>query len=445
MKSLQLRLSLGLIVSLIIIFILLWQITNHSIEQLSREYVAMHLQHDGESLLQAIKIDPQGKISLDSARIEPVYLRPFSGQYFRIVMQQQVIRSRSLWDQDFAMPSLSAGETRQIQLPGPQQQPLIVLVKAYKIQGNNVTIAVAENMSPVLAIINSFEDHYSIIALLLLALLLGIQIIILRISFRPLKRIQAQIVSLERGDIGQLDTDVPTEVSVLVSEVNRLLTVLQQRLQESRNSLGDLALALKTPVTVLQQLVNEEALQFQPEICNTLNSQTTHMQRLMDRVLKRTRLASGSPATTKIELQQELSDLINAVQRIYREKDLAITLNMTEKIYIFFDREDWLELTGNLIDNACKWAKSEVNVTISLEPCLQLIIEDDGPGVGEADLSKLSTRGTRLDESTPGHGLGLSIARCIVSQNGGDLDFTHSARLGGLRAFISLPLTVLPS
>ena len=443
MKSLQLRLSLGLCVSLMIIFFLLWRFTYHSIGHLSEQYVAMHLQHDGESLLQAINIDQQGQISLDSKRIEPVYLRPFSGQYFRIVMDYKVIRSRSLWDQDFSMPRLSPGETQQLQRIGPQQQPLVMLVSAYKIQGKAVTIAVAENLSPALDIMDRFQDRFTMIALLLLGLLLGIQILILRISFRPLKHIQTQIDSLERGEREQLDTDVPEEVSVLVSEVNRLLAVLQQRLQNSRNSLGDLAHALKTPLTVLQQLGNEEALQTQTEICKTLNSQTTQMQRLMNRVLKRSRLAGGGLATTKIELHQELRDLVYAIQRIYQDKKLNITLNVPEKVSIFFDREDMLELAGNLVDNACKWANSEVEVTVCLNSGLKLIIEDDGPGVTEVDLEKLSVRGTRLDESTPGHGLGLSIAQSIVNQNGGQLEFGYSSKLGGFRVAALLPLAVL--
>ncbi|OQK18127.1 histidine kinase [Methyloprofundus sedimenti] len=445
MKSLQLRLSLGLSISLMLVFLLLWQVTTHSIADLSEQYIAMHLQHDGESLLQAINIDQQGQLSLDSKQIEPVYLRPFSGQYFRIVLNNNVLRSRSLWDQDFAMPLLAAGETQQLYRTGPQQQPLIMLVSAYKIQGQTITIAVAENLSPSLVIMDNFQHRYSMIALLLLALLLGIQIIILRLSFRPLKRIQIQIDSLERGERTQLDTDVPEEVALLVSEVNRLLSVLQQRLQDSRNSLGDLAHALKTPLTVVQQLVNEEALQAQPDICNTLNSQTIHMQRLMNRVLKRSRLAGGGPATTKIEIHQELSDLINAMQRIYQDKKLSIALNVPEKISVLFDREDMLELAGNLVDNACKWAHSSVQISIFLDSNFQLIIEDDGPGVSTADLSKLNLRGTRLDESTPGHGLGLSIAQCIVNQNGGELTFGRSSKLGGFRVVVQLPLVILPS
>ncbi len=444
MKSLRLRLTLGLCLSLMIIFFLLWRFTTHAIEQLSAQYVAMHLQHDGETLLRAINIDQHGQISLDSKWIEPVYLRPFSGQYFRIEMEQKVIRSRSLWDQDFSMPVLSAGEKRQLYITGPQQQPLVVWIHGYTIQGNTVTIAVAENLSPLVEIMHRFQNQFSIFALFLLGALLGIQLLILGFSFQPLRRIQTQIIALERGERKQLDTDVPAEVSVLVSEINRLLFVLQKRLQNSRNSLSDLAHALKTPLTVIQQLTDEEALIAHPDLRKTLNAQTSQMQRLVNRVLKRSRLAGGSPSTTTIPLDQELHDLVTAVQSIYHDKKLKITLDVPVNLNILFDREDMLELIGNLVDNACKWATSEVQIIVQITSCLQLIIEDDGPGVSETDLMKLSSRGTRLDESMPGYGLGLSIAQSIISQHAGQLFFGRSSKLGGFQVRVTLPLSVIP-
>lgn len=445
MKSLELRLNLGLSVSLIVVFLLLWQLTDSAIQHLSGQYVAMHLRHDGESLLHAISIGQDGQIRLNSNRIEPVYLRPFSGQYYRIVMQDNVLRSRSLWDQDFSMPVLSAGETRQLYQKGPLRQQLILEVTGYVVQGKNVTIAVAENLAPARALMDSFEERFLIMAVLLLAVLLGIQTMILRLSFRPLQRIRSEIDSLEHGERDQLDSDVPDEVAPLVAEVNRLLSVLQQRLQASRNSLGDLAHALKTPLTVVQQLSHEESLQAHPAIRNTLTSQTTQMQRLMNRVLKRSRLTGGGPVAGKINLHQELTDLISALQRIYQDKKLTISLHVPANLWILFDREDMLELAGNLLDNACKWARTDIRVTASLNPAFTLIIEDDGPGVSAAGLAQLSMRGIRLDESTPGHGLGLSIARSIVNQHGGELKWGISSELGGFRVAIALPFKALAS
>ncbi len=441
MKSLRSRLTIGLCLSLLVIFFLLWHFTLYAVKQLSGQYVAMHLQHDSESLFHAVNIDRQGQISLDSKWIEPVYLRPFSGQYFRIVMGQKVIRSRSLWDQDFSMPVLSPGEKQLLYKTGPQQQPLVVRVHGYTLQGKTVTIAVAENLAPLIEITAKFQNYFTVLALLFLGALLGIQFLILVFSFQPLKRVQTQITALEHGERTQLDTDVPDEVSGLVSEINRLLSVLQQRLQNSRNSLSDLAHALKTPLTVIQQLANEEGLRAHPDICKTLNTQTSQMQRQMTRVLKRNRVAGDNLSGTVLQLDQEIYDLVAALRNIYHDKKLTITLDIPKNLTMFFDREDMLELIGNLFDNACKWAVSEVRLSVQTSSCLQLTIDDDGPGVSESDLAKLSSRGIRLDESMPGDGLGLSIVQNIIQQHSGQLVFGRSSRLGGFQVRVTLPLS----
>jgi len=119
------------------------------------------------------------------------------------------------------------------------------------------------------------------------------------------------------------------------------------------------------------------------------------------------------------------------LQNKYRDKNLSITFSAPETIALLIDREDMLELIGNLLDNACQWAKSTVTVSFNTNRKIHLIIEDDGPGVSEDDIAKLAQRGTRLDETVTGHGLGLSIARVIVEQHGGQLNMGRSSKLGG--------------
>ena len=319
------------------------------------------------------------------------------------------------------------GETNKLYVSGPRQQPLIIMVYGYTKQNQVITIAVAEDLSPTLARIALFQYRYTVIALVLFAF----QVIILRSGFHRLARIQQQIRALEQGEITQLDMDVPQEVAGLVNEVNWLLNVLEQRLQRSRNALGDLAHSLKTPLTVLQQLPREAALKSQPEICHTLQTQTSNMQRMMDRVLKRARMAGSGPAIVKFDMKQEIPVLINILQSMYRDKNLIITFTAPEKGVLLIDREDMLELTGNLLDNACKWAKSRVNLQLDINHAVHLLVEDDGPGVSETNIATLTQRGTRLDEAVSGHGLGLPIAQLIVEQYGGQLNMRRSIDLGG--------------
>jgi signal transduction histidine kinase len=224
---------------------------------------------------------------------------------------------------------------------------------------------------------------------------------------------------------------VPQEVAALVHEVNWLLSVLDQRLQRSRNALGDLAHALKTPLTVLQQLPREDALKSQPEICHTLQTQTTNMQKMMERVLKRARMAGVGPTLVKFDVKQEIPALIKVLQSMYRDKNLMINFIAPDTTALLIDREDMLELAGNLLDNACKWAKSRVNLSLDINKDIRLIVEDDGPGVSDTDITRLAQRGARLDEAVNGHGLGLSIAQLIAEQHGGQLNLRRSNELGG--------------
>ena len=431
MKSLQLHLGIGLFISLIIVFTILWWLASNSMHYLAEDSVAEHLEHDALSILAALSIDADNNITLDVNRVEPIYLESYSGDYYQVVTRDQIIPSRSLMGQNFDIRMLSVGQTQKLYVTGPKQQPLIIMVYGYSKSDRNITIAIAEDLSPTMARIASLQRRYTLISLVLLLLLIIVQVIVLRMGFYPLVRIQKQIRALGTGDRTQLDTNVPQEVAVLVSEFNWLLNVMDQRLQRSRNTLGDLAHALKTPLTVLQQLSQDEILESQPEFCNALQTQTGNMQRTMERVLKRARLAGEGSATLKFDIQREMPTLIRVLQNIYRDKNLSITFSAQEDKPLLIDREDMLELIGNLLDNACKWAKSEVTVAFNINGEVHLIVEDDGPGVSEDDIIRLTRRGTRLDEAVDGHGLGLSIARIIAEQYGGQLNMGRSGKLGG--------------
>jgi signal transduction histidine kinase len=187
-------------------------------------------------------------------------------------------------------------------------------------------------------------------------------------------------------------------------------------------------------LTVLQQLSREDAIRQHPELGEILNTQTAHMRRLMERVLKRASLAGSGPAAAKFDLHQEIPALIRVMENIYREKNLAIRFSAPPPCMLPIDREDMLELAGNLLDNACKWAKSSVDIQVECDESIHLVIEDDGPGVEALEIEKLMRRGSRLDESVNGHGLGLSIAKLIVEQYGGRLVLGRSGSLGGFYA-----------
>ncbi len=438
MNSIQMRLSLGLFVSLVLAFSYLWQTTRDSIQFLSEDYVVQHLKHDAEGVLNAIQFDSANNIIVNTQQIEPVYLRPFSGQYYQINMNDAVIRSRSLWDQDMLVPNVAMGEQQKLYLTGPKKQPLIVMIYGFNKQGHALTVAVAEDLSPTIVNQHNFQYQYSRIVGMLLFLLLICQIVILRISFKPFKNIRTQIKRLRQGDIEQLDTHVPEEAFDLVKEINHLLITLESRLQRSRNALGDLAHALKMPLTVIQQLSYNQQIKEQPDIQQSLQKQITAMQNIMGRVLKQARLAGDGVGLLKFNAREEVPELIQLLENMYKEKNISIHYTLTGKDTIAIDREDMLELLGNLLDNACKWAQSQINISIENTLKLHIVIEDDGPGISENNRANLLKRGTRVDEMKAGHGLGLAIVKYMIQQQGGELKLNQSSQLGGLSVDITL-------
>jgi signal transduction histidine kinase len=441
MRSLQARLGAGLFISLVLVFFLLWLVVSNSIRYLAENYIASRLEHDSEILLGATNFDSQGLPTLNKNRLGQIYQRPFSGHYFIITSGTHKIRSRSLWDKSLDTRAVVTGEIKRLYSTGPQDQPLLVLITGYRKLDKTVTIAVAEDLSHIESELTVFQWRFTFSAIVALFFLMVLHVIMIRKGLRPLNNIQEELRALERGELQSLNNQVPMEISPLIDEINHLVMASNQRLQRSRNALADLAHALKKPLTVLNQLSNDPAVKKLPDIQNTLDTQTAAMRQSMDRVLKRARLAGEGFAGARFSANSEVIQLLKVLDAMYREKNLQFETDIPDALILPYDREDVLELLGNIIENACKWATQKINIRINLDndKNTRIIIEDDGAGVPEKNLDTLVQRGIRLDENTEGHGIGLSIARDIVDQYKGTMKFGQSEQLGGFRVEIKLP------
>ncbi len=252
MRSIQTRLNSGLGLSLIVVFVLLGIGVSVSFRILTESYVLSRLEHDAESLLTAVQLPSQpassaAAIELRGDRLNPIYQRAYSGHYYRIDSDGRTLRSRSLWDQDMQVPEVAVGTHTQLRLAGPDRQLLLVYVAAYRKEDHLVRIAVAEDLSPIRVEVRRFQLRYALFGLLTLVLLVSLQRLILRRGLAPLIATRQELAELERGERLQLNDQLPQEVRPLVVQINHLLTTLQQRRQRSRNALGHLAPALKTP------------------------------------------------------------------------------------------------------------------------------------------------------------------------------------------------------
>lgn len=435
MKSIQARLSLGLVGVLVVVGLALAQISLWLFEVGLQRYLETGLRKESENLLVALVRGHSG-LELDEQRLSSAYQRPFSGYYFRIDFEGGSWRSRSLWDMDMPRPP-TPGLHAGLEL-GPAGQQLLVLRADYRRLGQAISISVAQDYTPVRDGFRRMQQLGLGLGLVALLLILVLQRITVTRSLRPLERTREQIAQLQQGKRSQLDSEVPVELEPLVAQINHLLAHTEDSLRRSRNALGNLGHALKTPLAVLMSLASSERLNDLPEVRAQLQAQLEQIQQRLSRELNRARLAGDALPGAHFDCATELPGLLSTLGMIHGDH-LLIRHQVPDGLSLPWDREDLLELLGNLLDNACKWADSEVCLSIEQEGGVyRLWVDDDGPGIPENARAGVLERGARLDEQVDGHGLGLGIVRDIAEAWGGQMRLLESP-LGGLRVSIELP------
>ena len=430
--SIARRLSIGLAASLLLSASILALVATVLFERALREHAIGLLENDAHSVLAAIEKGPQG-LWIERQHLPQAFERPLSGHYFVVSSTAGTWRSRSLWDHELPLPE-GAGAVPGL-IDGPQGQQLLCLRTDYRRHGQAVTIVVAADVAPLLA-------NFRRIGVLLLGLgaltvlaLTAIQRAWMRhTALAPLQRAQLQLHELTEGERELLDTDVPEELEALVAEINRLSTHTAHSLARSRQALGNLGHALKTPLAVLLALAERADAALRPR----MEEQLGQMQQRIARELGRARTAGTARGALRFAPRQEIPLLIQTLHQAHA-RELEITWTAAEET-LPLERDDMLELLGNLLDNACKWARSRVELTVTQQPQgVTIRVEDDGPGIAEGRETEALSRGSRLDEHTPGHGLGLAIVSDIVAAYHGELALGRAAT-GGLRVEIHLPV-----
>ncbi|WP_020167578.1 MULTISPECIES: sensor histidine kinase [Methylotenera] len=444
MISLNKRLSYGLTFSLIVLLGLQWGVISYVFSTLSEKQLINRLDQDSESLLSGISFDAQGQLLLNPQRVSAVYQRPLSGHYYVINVANQHQYSRSLWDNNLAIPIIKTGLVTTLRTKGPEGQILLMSVQLYKKHQQIITIAVAEDLTEVNQALRQFQWIYGGISLLILLALLLIQRRIVSNSLKPLQVIRDNLLRIESGEVSQIESLGPAEISPVIAEFNRLLKMMGNQSRRSREALGNLAHALKTQLTILNQTAEQFSVAENKQFSATIYETTDIMRHIVERELKRARLIGNTLPGRRVDVQEEVTLMVKTLQLMHVAKTPIITYQIDNNISYIGDQEDFSELLGNLLDNACKWCNQQVHLTIKTEPFesgqgMIFMVEDDGVGCELDKLDALTQRGFRLDETKPGSGLGLAIVHDIVESYNGKLTFDQSVKYGGLRVCVWLP------
>jgi len=259
-------------------------------------------------------------------------------------------------------------------------------------------------------------------------LLLLTQAAILRWGLLPLRRVGSELNNIETGNQQQIEEDYPQEISHLTRNINRLLKQEREQKSRYRNALGDLAHSLKTPLAVLQNALTDKTTQTSSA---DMQEQLKRMNSIVEYQLQRAATAGTSSSVSEISLLPVINRMLDSLNKVYRDKNIQLKINVDASLSFKGDEGDLMELLGNLLDNAYKWANHHIEISASYQhKKLQIHIQDDGPGIAPAQVVQLLQRGVRADQNVAGHGIGLSIVRNIVDAYQGQLAITKSP-LGG--------------
>ena len=391
-------------------------------------------------LVGRIVLDAQGRVRVRGELANPQFDVPLGGLYWQVQDDERptLLRSRSLWDEMIELPRdrLAPGEVHRHELAGPHGQRLIVSERAVILlpesAARRLRVAVARDRAELDVARQGFTADMLLYFLLLAAFLFAATWVQVGTGLAPLELVRRGVLGVRESRERRLEGAFPNEVMPLVEAINDLLDAREKTVEEARAWTADLAHGLKTPLSALGADAQRLRTAGQVEVADDLDLLAQTMRRRVDRELVRARLRTAGPAAfQRAELVGIVTRIVRTLQRTPRGAVLHWTLDLPDAIEVRAREDDLMELVGNLLDNACKWAHSAVWIQVRSNAGVSIRIDDDGPGVAEDQCERLGERGLRLDEQMQGSGLGLAIARDIVDAHGGILVFERSAH-GGL-------------
>jgi signal transduction histidine kinase len=394
------------------------------------------------AMIASAEIGPDGEIRMNRPLGDQRFLEPNSGLYWQITGKGAMpFPSRSLWDRALSAPANHNDQAVHFRNSNEfADEPLRIAERAIKLPDSDIawTFMVAQSRD---SLDRQIIELRSVLVTSFLLLGLGLIILAALQTFYglwPLRAVRKAIAQMRSGRESRVTDALPDEVMPMVNELNALLDHNEKQAEESRRHAGNLAHALKTPLTVIMNSATAQS----PDLADTIIREATTMRRQVDHHLARARaVGRRGHSHSRAQIWDSLESVERAVSRLYSH--VRLDMAGDKEISARVERQDLDEMLGNLIENAAKYGGGSVFVTVEdAGDFVEMLIEDDGKGIPEAERERLFDRGARLDTGKPGTGLGLAIVRDVVEIYGGTVRLEESEDLGGLLVRLRLPKAI---
>jgi len=404
--------------------------------------VVSELTVDLNELIGATSFTADGRLSVASTLADQRFASPLSGHYWQVedLATHSLVRSRSLWDAALALPEQAAsGELRKEELKGPGGELTIAVVRAITdTDGRAFRAIVAEDHRSVEVSVGEYVRDLAPALMVLAFALMGAFFIQITVGLAPLEGLRVAVKNVIAQRTARLDVAAPSEVQPLADEINRLLDAQQKALSRARSRATDLAHGLKTPLQVLSADIRTLRRKGETELADEIEKSAGAIRRHVERELARARLAPGVSGKAACRIQEVAAGVVAVIKRTPRGKQLSFVIDAAEDFMAPVDEGDLSEILGNLVENATRFAKSQVHVSASASAGEVIVkVVDDGPGIPEAARHIALLRGVQLDSKGGSSGLGLAIVSDIVEAYGGRVEMANAR--SGLAVTICLP------
>lgn len=447
-RSLSFRLLIAAALVLAAFFALVAVVLEQSFRESAEQTLKEKLQVQVYSLLSAADLKKSGELTMPSSLPEPRFTNPGSGLYGFI---QQIKKNKPIlvWRSPSAIgldpiapPELTAGNSAfSLNDKGQYALHYDVIWESRARVEREFVFTVTEDAEFVSSQVESFKANLRFWLLALGLILIFVQFAVWRWSLKPLRIIVEDLEAIEKGKKFRLDGRYPTELEGLAGNMNALITSERAHLERYRNTLADLAHSLKTPLAILRGCVESFSVNK-----DTVQEQITRMNEIVEYQLQRAAAKGEQKITKSVDASDVINKITLSLAKVYIDKHINFNITVPESCLIYCEEGDLYEIAGNLMDNACKWCRQQVTVSVTFnnqqrsgDYCFLLRVEDDGPGIPKDKLKEIVKRGVRADENIHGHGIGMAVVSELTGLLGGKLEGGKSGTLGGMSWKVYLP------